>query len=109
MTSWRNCPFGRRRGLTDQVAGGDRRGGVGVSGKPRLAMFTVYRSPVDYVGRLVVRRFSIVAGNTEPVPDFEPIFVGPSLEAARAAVPPEAGVCFHRSPDDEPSIVETWL
>ncbi|MFI5460428.1 MAG: hypothetical protein ACHRXM_33850 [Isosphaerales bacterium] len=74
-----------------------------------LSMFTVYHSPDDHPGRYVVRRFSIVAGSAEPVPDPEPMFVGPSLTAAREAVPPEADACIHRSPDDEASIVETWL
>jgi hypothetical protein len=72
-------------------------------------MYTVYRSPDDHPGRYVVRRFEIVAGSTDPVPDPEPMFIGRSLEAARMAIPPEADACLNRSPGDEASIVETWV
>jgi hypothetical protein len=82
-----------------------------VNRKPFLSMFTVYDSPADYPGRFVVRRFTIGRGsdNHDPVPDPEPMFVGPDLESARDAIPLSADACLHRSPEDEPSIVETWV
>jgi hypothetical protein len=72
-------------------------------------MYTIYRSPDDHPGRFVVRRFSIVAGSTEPIGDPEPMFIGSSLEAACEAIPLEADACLDRNPDDAPSIVETWV
>jgi hypothetical protein len=74
-----------------------------------LAMYTVYHSPNGHTGLYVVRRFSIVDGSPKPVADPEPMFIGPSLEAARKAIPPEAEVCMPRHSSDEASIVETWL
>lgn len=74
-----------------------------------LVMFTIYWNPIDYPGMYAVRRWRAIADNPEPVPDPEPCYVGDWLAEARNAIPHEANYCMHRSPDDDPSIVETWL
>jgi hypothetical protein len=74
-----------------------------------IAMWTIYRSPADHPGQYVVRRFMIPKAGGEPVPDPEPCFIGRSLAAAREAIPLQADACLQRSPDDERSIIETWL
>lgn len=72
-----------------------------------LALWTIYRSPRDAPGKWVVRRWRVVPGLLDPVPD-EASTAHDSLEQARAVVP--AGlVMFARAPGDDPVVVETWL
>jgi hypothetical protein len=72
-------------------------------------MWTLYRSPDDHPGLYVVRRWVVPRSGGDPVPDPEPLYVGRSASEARAAIPSQADAIIHRSPDDEPSIVETWF
>lgn len=73
-----------------------------------LSTWTIFFNPSDAPGRFVVRRFDVVQDQPEPVPT-QHASVHPTLTAARDAVPPQAGVCFTRSPGDDPTIVETWM
>jgi hypothetical protein len=73
-----------------------------------LSTWTIFASPADAPGRFVVRRFDVVQGQADPVPQ-DDVTVHLTLESARNAVPDSADMCFQRSPDDPPSIVETWM
>lgn len=75
--------------------------------RPALENWAVYRNPLDYPGRFVVRRWVIVPGlplQSDP----EPLAVVDTLEAARAAIPPGL-CCLPAWEDDDPVIVEVWL
>jgi hypothetical protein len=76
-------------------------------GADLLEMFTVFYDPLDYPGRYVVRRFRILHGDA--MPDAEPLTVTHSLTAARHAIPDRCDAMLIRSPEDHPSVVETWL
>lgn len=71
-----------------------------------MEMYTVYRDPLDYPGKFVVRRFTIGPGVVTPM---QPVFaVGDSLEAVRQRLP-EGLMCSARCAEDDPVIVETWF
>jgi hypothetical protein len=73
-----------------------------------LEIFTIYERPADYPAQYVVRRWRIVAGVNDPVPDLDAFAVAMSRDAARAAIP--AGrVRLERSANDEPQILESWV
>jgi hypothetical protein len=70
-----------------------------------LVMWVVYRSPSDYPGKFVVRRWSI-ADALEP--ELKPEGVVDTLEEARDLIPPGL-VCLDRLPSDDPVIKEVWF
>lgn len=74
---------------------------------PAMRQYAVYCNPVDYPGQIVVRRFTIFVGRVEPDP--EPLYVGPSLDAARRCLPAKGLIRVPRQPQDLPSLVEVWL
>jgi hypothetical protein len=51
----------------------------------------------------------LVSGGRGRVPDPTALYAGPSLNDARCAVPETAETCLLRCPDDDPSVVETWI
>lgn len=70
-----------------------------------LRMWTIYQSPRDYPGRFVVRGYNI---GHEAVADRTPTAITDTLDAARRHVP--VGLFrMDRAPEDDPTIVETWL
>lgn len=81
-------------------------------------MWTIYRDPRDYPGKVVARRWVVerigTAAGERPTED---VIVGAELDEVRDklhAYPhrPEhhfCGVMLARDPADEPQIVETWL
>jgi hypothetical protein len=73
-------------------------------------MYTVYDSPSDFPGRFVVREFAIRRGVAEPVATGR-VFFANGLEGARLVIRKisAADACLARSPEDPPSIVETWV
>lgn len=73
-----------------------------------MSTWTIYASPLDRPGRFVVRRFDVVRGEREPVPD-EDVSVHFTLQSARNAVPRWADACIPRTTGDDPAIVETWM
>jgi len=75
-------------------------------GAEPIYSWTVYRNPLDYPGKFVVRRFDV--SQPPPMPDPEPWAVSNTLEEARATLPGWA-VVLARSEHDEPQIVETWI
>lgn len=76
------------------------------SDEGQLATVTIYRSPLDYPGKFVVRRFWIEAAG--PVVEDLPLAVVATIEQARAALPPGMW-CLGREPGDDLAIVETWI
>ncbi len=87
---------------------------------PFLTVWVIYRNPRDYPGRFVVRAQDVFAGNPEPVRRPE-CAVCNTLSQARAALPrfqthEHEGrtygselVRMERQPNDDPTIVETWI
>lgn len=75
-----------------------------------LSIWTIYASPTDYPGLYVVRCWRILGGGRGLEKDAAPLYVGGSLEEARAALPRERGLyCMGRRALDEPQIVESWI
>jgi hypothetical protein len=74
-----------------------------------MRQFVVYRNPVDFPGRIVVRGFTIGIGVITPDP--APTYIGESVYAARQAIRAiDPGLIqLWPSRDDEPQIVEIWI
>ena len=70
-----------------------------------LRTYTIYEKPRDYPHCWVVREFRITRDG--PVPS-DTVVIAPDLDKARSVIPPGL-VCLARSPEDDPTIVETWL
>ena len=73
--------------------------------KDVLTMWTIYEHPRDYPEGYVARHWLI--DGSEPrdgVARYRP-----DLEAARAAIPSRYGYCLPADPDDDPTVVETWI
>jgi hypothetical protein len=70
-----------------------------------LTFHVVYKNPLDYPHKFVVRKQWVERGAVIASPDCT---VHDTLEAARASVP-EGAILVPRSPDDDPVIVESWM
>lgn len=70
-----------------------------------LEVWAIYRSPSDYPGQYVARKF--LATVPDPTPTTE-MFTAATLGEIRALLPPGLN-CFDRDDSDDPKIVETWL
>jgi hypothetical protein len=70
-------------------------------------MFTVYKSPRDYPGSFVVRRWRVRKGQVEAEKELwcPPV---PTLALARKTMPAGYAV-LARHPSDDPTIAETWI
>ena len=65
-----------------------------------LSVYTIYKHPKDFEEYWVIRH---LVGSTS-----KGAWLAKSLEEARTVIP--AGcVCLARSPDDDPSIFESWI
>lgn len=73
-----------------------------------LPMLTVYDHPLDFPAHIVVRRWLIGSGGSEPR-DTGEYWLFDSLEAARHKLVRLGLYCLPREPGDDPAIVETWL
>lgn len=74
-----------------------------MSGKEVLESFTIYKNPIDYHGKFVVRRFDWDLAR-------ELVGVVDSLEEAQALIPNrEFMQMIPRHPMDHKSVVETWI
>lgn len=71
-----------------------------------LPMFTIYRNPSDFPGKVVVREQALRGPHLLMSPD--PMAITDSIEAARQVIP-RGMVRIPRHPMDDPVIVETWL
>lgn len=70
-----------------------------------LSMWTIYHGTSDYPELYVTREFKITMEG--PIPE-QVCSLSSDLEHARKHVP-EGCVCIGRSPEDDPTIVETWV
>jgi hypothetical protein len=72
-----------------------------------LTHWTIYAHPAEYPDGYVLRKWYIGTGlGVGPIP--ARAWCLPDLEAAQDLLPPGLH-CVPRSPNDDPSIVETWL
>lgn len=76
-----------------------------------LDMCVVYENPKDYPGKWVTRRWLILPGMADPVPQKKPLAVVDTVGEARAAVEKHkpGAVRLERHELDDEAIVEVWL
>lgn len=70
--------------------------------------YAIYENPRDFPGKFVVRRWAIVRGGMEPLPEAEPLGVVDTIEAARALVP-QGLYPLGRQEQDDAVIREVWI
>ena len=70
-----------------------------------LSLYTVYDSPTDYPGEIVIRRFETHPNEARPME----AYIFSSLDSARNAMELLGLTRLVRSLGDQPNIVETWL
>lgn len=76
-----------------------------------MNVFAIYQNPPDHPGHVVLAHFKLEG----PPPIKDPtITICRSVEHARQLIPKKHPRgrrldCVRRLPDDEPSLVETWL
>jgi hypothetical protein len=71
-----------------------------------LSMWTIYDHPKDFPNTFVARRFETSAAGSRPTAD---IMISPTLDDLRDQLSARGLTAIHRSPEDDPKIVETWL
>lgn len=71
-----------------------------------FSIWTLYR-PGRYPGQFAVQRRTIRLGKLAGEPEL--VHIGYDIDHARLAIPIEADTCLHRSPDDDPVIIESWI
>lgn len=75
-----------------------------------LSTWTIYNHPPDAPNSIVLRRWSVVRGSTEPVPDDRAALFDTVEEARDWLDRFHPGLYrMERQADDDPTIVETWL
>lgn len=72
----------------------------------RMPVISVFCNPRDYPGKYVARIFVVEPGKTMAT---KCCAVADTLEAIRAQIPTQKLLCFPRSPEDDPCVVESWL
>lgn len=71
-----------------------------------LVTWTIYDHPKDFPNHVVVRPWEVVSGgHIEPGPQW----LCESLEQARELLAPLRLHRLDRQPEDDPTIMETWL
>lgn len=78
-----------------------------MSTDPRIALsiYTVFENPKDFPGLFVVRRFDVVKGKSIAT---NWVHSARTLEQVRLLIP-QGTVMLARHPEDDATIVETWL
>lgn len=71
-----------------------------------LNLYTIYKDPLDFPGKYVVRLWEAHPPIEDPLPQHTTVF--DSLDEARASLPPGL-YNLGRFDADEPQIVETWV
>lgn len=71
-----------------------------------MKQYAVYKSPIDYPGKFVVRGFELKMGQV--VPEDEPLCVSDNLLEARKVIP-RTFINLGRSADDEECMLEVWI
>lgn len=72
-----------------------------------MFIYTIYRYPKDYPNLFVVRRWNLGTGQTIPIPEMEPWFLGDTLKQARQSIP--RGMVQMLEVNGDAAIIETWL
>jgi hypothetical protein len=70
-----------------------------------VTIWTIYKHPVDYPTKWVLRSSTVTRGVEEPAAE---IVTADSLEEIRAHVP-EGCVMLDRDPADDPIVFESWV
>jgi hypothetical protein len=73
----------------------------------RLSMWTIYDHPLDYPNGYIARRWKVGGPGPDPIPTSD-TFAAATLDGVRALLPPGL-TRLGRLPDDDPTIVETWV
>ena len=73
-----------------------------------LTVWVIYYSPLDSPGKYVLRGQDIAPGQTEPVSQSGRL-VRDTLEEVREPLRQRGLHRMIRHPDDDPTIVETWI
>lgn len=74
-----------------------------------LSVYVIYRSPVDYPGTHVIRRFEVWSSGGHTASDAKEIVaIGETLESVRRHLPPNL-YRIGRDRSDHPSVMETWI
>ena len=73
-----------------------------------LPIVVIYRNPLDYPLKFVVRRQWACQGGAVEI-ESQPLAVVDTIDEARAAVPSESDTRMDRDPADDPTIFEVWL
>ena len=71
-----------------------------------MKQYAVYKSPIDYPGKFVVRGFEIKNGQV--IPEDNPSCVSDTLSEARKSIP-ETFVNLGRAADDDNYLLEVWI
>jgi len=71
-----------------------------------FAIWTLYR-PGRFPGAFAVQRRTVRLGTLACDPEL--VYLGGDINEARQTIPLAADVCLHRSPDDDPCIIESWI
>jgi hypothetical protein len=78
---------------------------VGARASDQLTIWAIYKHPLDYPGKWVLRGHDIGSGTVDPRPD---CVVADSYEEIVAQLP-RGLVKIQRDPNDDQVIYETWL
>lgn len=69
-------------------------------------IITVFFNPKDCPDKYIARIFVVESGKTMAT---KYCIVADTLEGMRAQIPTNHLLCFPRSPEDDPCVVESWL
>jgi hypothetical protein len=72
-----------------------------------LSLWVVYDRPRDFPDHVVVRQQFAMRSGAVAVAPFCTLYR--SIDEARADLEPKGLCCLMRHPDDDPTIVETWI
>jgi hypothetical protein len=75
--------------------------------KPRFTLYIVYKSPVEYPGKYIARRWIINDFNMPEGRDV--VAVSDNLTVVRQAMENWGLTRIERDASDEPEIVESWV
>jgi hypothetical protein len=76
-----------------------------------VTIWTIYYGSVEAPGKFIIRRWTVPRPEhsnhpSQPVP--HEAWVCATLESARAKLPPGC-VGMGRAPDDDPTVIESWI
>lgn len=78
----------------------------------KLESYAIYEEPLDYPGKFVVRRWTVVPpagdGKTKLLQDDAPTAICLTLAQARQAIP-NGLTPIKKLPGDDPHLVEVWI